>query len=121
MTRTARPACCWSTAPTRATWETWQARAGAPPSTSSRPPSLGPSRSRQGLVVPAFDQQPLRALPLADALEGEPALQLRAVEDEYGVPAVDRLGPGDPPAPLVGAAIPDARRRLLLLARVVFY
>ena len=64
-------------------------------------------RARARLVVPALDQQPLRLLAGAGALQGEAAAQLLAVEDEDGVAALERLRPGDPAALLVGAAVPD--------------
>ena len=41
------------------------------------------------------------------ALEREAAVQLLAVQDEDRVAALERLGPGDAAALLVGAAIPD--------------
>ena len=64
-------------------------------------------RARARLVVAALDQQPLRLLAGPGALQGEAAAQLLAVQDEDGVAALERLGPGDAAALLVGAAVPD--------------
>ena len=52
-------------------------------------------------------EQPLRLRARPRALEGEAAAQLLAVQDEDGVAAVERLRPGDAPALLVGALVPD--------------
>src|SRR3954452_6265840 len=63
-------------------------------------------RAGARLVVAALDQQPLRLGARAGALEREAAVQLLAVQDEDGVATLDRLGPGDAAALLVGAAVP---------------
>src|SRR3954453_1636154 len=55
-------------------------------------------------VVAALDQQPL---PRPGALQREAAAQLLAVQDEDRVAALERLGPRDAPALLVGPAVPD--------------
>src|SRR3954447_18208589 len=73
-------------------------------------------RSWPSELVLALDQQPLRLLAAAGALQGEAALQLLAVEDEDGVAALQRFGPGDPPALLVGAAVPGLHPAAVELA-----
>src|SRR3954468_23318168 len=67
-------------------------------------------------LVPALDQQPLRLLAAAGALQGEAAPQLLAVEGEDGGAALRRLGPGDPAALLVAAAVPDLHPAAVELA-----
>ena len=75
----------------------------------------GPRRSATsrspgaGVLVAALDEQPLRRRAAARALEREAAAQLLAVQDEDGVPALERLRPRDAAALLVGAAVPDDR------------
>src|SRR4051794_10445866 len=64
-------------------------------------------RAGARLVVAALDQQPLRLGAGSRALEREAAAQLLAVQDEDGVAALERLGPGDAAALLVGPAVPD--------------
>src|SRR5919199_1198858 len=63
--------------------------------------------ARTRLLVAALDQQPLGLGAGPRALEGEPAAQLLAVQDEHRVAAVERLGPRHPAALLVRAAVPD--------------
>src|SRR3954451_14060115 len=83
---------------------------------SSARPATSLRRSRLRELVLALDQQPLRLLAAAGALQGEAALQLLAVEDEDGVAALQRFGPGDPPALLVGAAVPGLHPAAVELA-----
>src|SRR3954452_21684819 len=64
-------------------------------------------RAGARLVVAALDQQPLRLGARSGALEREAAAQLLAVQDEDRVAALERLGPGDAAALLVGPAVPD--------------
>src|SRR3954447_21653074 len=61
-------------------------------------------RAGPRLVVAALDQQPLRLGARPRALEGDPAAQLLAVQDEDGVAALERLRPGDAATLLIGAA-----------------
>ena len=63
-----------------------------------------------GVVVAALDQQPLRTGAGGRPLQGESAGQLLAVEHEHGVSPLERLGPGDPAALLIGATIPHDHR-----------
>ena len=51
--------------------------------------------------------------PVARALQREAAAQLLAVQHEHRVPALERLRPGDAPALLVAAAIPDDHAAVL--------
>src|SRR5437867_2258541 len=60
-------------------------------------------RARPRLLVAALDEQPLRLLPGARALQREPAAQLLAVQDEDGVPTLDGLRPCDASSLLVVA------------------
>src|SRR5436305_6833444 len=72
------------------------------------------------MLVATLDQQPLRLLAPASALQREAAAQLLAVEHEHRMTALERLGPRHASALLVGAAVPDddpaaARRALELV------
>src|SRR4051794_36306702 len=58
-------------------------------------------------VVAALDQQPLRLRTGAGALQREAAVELLAVQHEDGMAALERRGPRDAAALLVGAAVPD--------------
>ena len=127
-----RPRTPAAASPTTPSTSTSAADAAAPRATTARGPAarglshllaeqireraaahhrLGPLgddlRAGTGLVVAPLDQQPLRLGARSRPLEGEPAAQLLAVQDEDGVAAVERLGPCDAAALLVGAAIPD--------------
>src|SRR3954470_381316 len=63
-------------------------------------------RAGTSLVVAALDQQPLRLGARSRALQREASTQLLAVQHEDRVAAVERLGPGDAAALLVGSAVP---------------
>src|SRR3954462_11827011 len=63
-------------------------------------------RAGASLVVAALDQQPLRLGARSRALQREAAAHLLAVQDEDAVAALERLGPRDPAALLIGAAVP---------------
>src|SRR6185436_3354047 len=73
------------------------------------PGRSGGVRAWLRVLVAALDEQPLRSRARAGALEREAAAQALAVQDEDGVAALERLGPGDAAALLVGALVPDPR------------